>query len=140
MAAKASASTKKTTRKAPAKKTTKRKVGRPKKEITDLHLRVIEDKAQNSTLDEIATLLDIAPATLDRWLTLPEVRAAYDKGRAIAKETMANNLFQQAMGGSVPATIFWLKAQAGWSDKPQAEETSNSQVVFYLPDNGRPAT
>lgn len=113
------------------------KRGRPAEEVTPLHLAVIEDKAIANTLDEIAAFLNISPSTLDRWLKRPEVRVAYERGRAIAKDQMTKNLYKLAMEGSVPATIFWLKAQAGWSDKPQAEKQSASQVVFYLPENGR---
>ena len=39
------------------------------------------------------------------------------KGRGIQR--ISNALFEAAIEGSVPAMIFYLKARAGWSDKPK---------------------
>lgn len=118
--------------------------------VTATDLRIIEQMAgMGSTLDDIALILDWSVATLDRKLKLPEVESAYKKGRAIAKNSMASRLWDIAMSGdeqgqpskqATTACIFWLKAQAGWTDRivVETETADDSQkVVIFLPDNGR---
>ena len=111
-------------------------------------LRVIESMAGlGSTLDDIAKVLGVSASTLDRWLKLDEVGAAYGRGRAIAKHDMASRLWDIAMSqgddgqpgkGAVQATIFWLKAQAGWSDRAEEDvQQAQAQVHVYIPENGR---
>lgn len=112
--------------------------GRPPIEKSDIHLRVIEDMAgRGAVLDDIAKVLGVSPSTLDRWLTDEVVKEAWAYGRAHAKDAIANRLFEIAMSGDTAACIFWLKAQAGWTDKPKAEASNAAQVIFYLPENGR---
>ena len=121
--------------------------GRPAKEVEDKDLRIIESMAgRGSTLDDIALVIGVSASTLDRWLKLDEVQAAYRKGRAIAKHEMSGRLWDIAMStdedgnpskGAVTAAIFWLKAQAGWTENPKEEATAGAQVVVYIPDNGR---
>lgn len=88
-------------------------------------------------LDDIAIACDISPSTLKKWRELPEVNRAYRKGRIEATSEVAAKLYDLAIAGDVPSCIFWLKAQAGWSDRPQAEATAQAEVVIYLPENGR---
>lgn len=115
--------------------------GRPPIEKSDIHLRVIEDMAgRGAVLDDIAKVLGVSSSTLDRWMSDESVHEAYAYGRAHAKDAIANRLFEIAMSGDVTACIFWLKAQAGWTDKPKAEVSNAAQVVFYLPENGRDKT
>lgn len=122
----------------PPAKVAKRKLGRPKKNIEDKDLRIVEDMAgRGARLDAIATVIGISSSTLDRWLQREDIRAAYDKGRAIATDHVAQSLYNQAIGGNVAAAIFWLKAQAGWTDKPQPEQKATANVVVYIPDNER---
>lgn len=114
--------------------------GRPPKLVTAQHLRTIEAMAGlGARLDDIAIALDISPSTLDRWLKDDQVRSQYEKGRIRATQAIAESLFSMAMAGEVAAAIFWLKAQAGWTDKPQLEQQASANVVVYLPDNGRGA-
>ncbi|MFG6094099.1 hypothetical protein SPB21_02565 [Leptothoe sp. ISB3NOV94-8A] len=121
-----------------ADKVAKRKPGRPKKKVETKDLRIVEDMAgRGAKLDAIATVIGISPSTLDRWLTREDIRAAYERGRAISTDNIAQSLYDQAMAGNVTAAIFWLKAQAGWTDKPQPEQTDTAQVVVYIPDNQR---
>ena len=49
--------------------------------------------------------------------------AAFDaaiKKKAKGIQEVSNALFESALQGCVPAMIFYLKARAGWSDKPMA--------------------
>lgn len=114
--------------------------GRPKKTITPQTIAKVERLAGLGTrLDEIAIACDVSPSTLDRWLKQPDVERAYRKGRIHATAEVAEKLFDLAMTGDVAACIFWLKSQAGWSDKPHQEEEQKNvaEVHVYIPDNGR---
>ncbi len=130
-------------------------MGKPQFEINDQHLAVIERMAGlGSVLDDIAYVLGCSPATLDRLkngytrqtktklIEVPpdeRVALAYNQGRALAKEKVQQKLMDLIEGGDVAATIFWLKAQAGWSDRvaDQSPAAAAGNVVIYLPDNGR---
>lgn len=116
-----------------------KKRGRPRKTVTDDILHKIERLAGLGTrLDEIAIACDVSPSTLDRWLQDEAVNRAYKRGRIEATANVAERLYDLAMMGDVAAAIFWLKAQAGWTDKPQPEvESHAAKVVVYIPENGR---
>ena len=128
-------------------------IGRPAIEVSKTDLSIIEAMAKvGNRLDDIATALNISSSTLDRWLKLPEVDEAYRKGRAAAKHAMAGRLWDIAFTDdedgkpskqALTATIFWLKAQANWTDRitveTKSEDANSQQVVIYLPDNGRVA-
>lgn len=124
--------------------------GRPAIDVTETDLRLIEKMAGlGSTLDDIALVLGWSPATLDRKKKdVPEVNQAWQRGRICATESMASRLWDIAMSNddkgiptkqSVIAAIFWMKAQAKWSDRLVIEQEQNDmpQVQIYLPDNGR---
>jgi len=122
------------------------RVGRPAIEITDSHISAIEAHAgKGFTLHQIALMIDVSDSTLDRWMKEPKVKRAYERGKLIATDSMASRLWTIAhqdedMKSAVVAAIFWLKAQAGWIDKPiVTAETVGSQVVFYIPENQRSA-
>jgi hypothetical protein len=115
---------------------------RKKIEVSDLQLRVIEDMAgRGAVLDDIAYVIGIPPATLDRIKARDErVELAYRRGRAIATDNMATRLWAIAnqdtdLRSATVATIFWLKAQAKWSEKQPEERVSDdvSEVQIYLP-------
>jgi transposase-like protein len=121
---------------------------RTAKPTTDQHLRIIQAMAAKGlTLDDIAPALDISPATLDRWLQREDVRQAYEKGRSVAKAEMATRLWEIAMSNdekglptkqATTAVIFWLKAQAKWTERLVVEApTDLPQVMVYIPDNDR---
>ncbi len=117
---------------------TKRSLGRPPVPVEDKDLRIVEDMAgRGAKLDAIATVIGISPSTLDHWLQRDDVREADQRGRVLATDNVAQSLYDQAMTGNVPAVIFWLKAQAGWTDKPQPEQKETAQVVVYILDNQR---
>ncbi len=117
---------------------TEAKLGRPPIEILNSHISQIEDFAgRGLTLHQIAVFLDVSDSTLDRWMKEPRIKRAYERGRFLAQNQVAGTLFSLALEGDVTAAIFYLKSQFGWTDRPKEEATAGSQVVFYLPDNGR---
>jgi hypothetical protein len=109
-------------------------MARAKLEINSLHLRIVEEMAgRGSTLDDIACVIGISPSTLDRWVKHDDVKLAYKRGRAIAKDDIARTLYNKAMEGDTIAMIFWLKAQAGWSDKQPEAVQEMPEVEIYMP-------
>jgi predicted ArsR family transcriptional regulator len=62
---------------------------------------------------DIATLLDIDPKTLRLHF-----RRELDRGSVEATVKVAQTLFQMATSGqNTAASIFWMKARAGWREK-----------------------
>lgn len=116
----------------------KRSVGRPPIEITDAIIAQVENlSGRGATLSTIALMCDVSDSTMDRWMAEPRIKRAFQRGRALANNDVASMLFDKAISGDTIAQIFWLKSQAGWTDKPQQEVPTGSQVVFYIPENGR---
>lgn len=69
------------------------------------------------------------------WNTLrrknPEINAAIDRGRAKMIVKVADALIDNAIEEkNVTAQIFFLKAQAGWSDKVEIKAEVNQNVSF----------
>ena len=62
--------------------------------------------------------------------------AAIKRGKAKGIQEVSNALFESALQGCVPAMIFYLKARAGWSDKPMAfqEGLPVPQLRIICPD------
>jgi hypothetical protein len=109
-------------------------LARQKLEINPLHLRIVEDMAgRGAILDDIACVIGIGSSTLDRWLKHEEVKFAYKRGRAMAKDAVARTLYERAVSGDTIAAIFWLKAQAGWSDKQSEVPAEVAEVQIYMP-------
>lgn len=69
-------------------------------------------------LDQIAAMLDMDPATLDRIIERdPSVSAAISKGRGGGISKVAATAYQMAISGKQPAmTIFFLKTRARWAE------------------------
>ena len=113
-------------------------MARTRKLPTETDIAKIERLAgQGFRLEDIAIACDVSTSTLQKWKDTPAVATAYRKGRIEATSNVAERLYTLALGGDVAACIFWLKAQAGWSDRPAPEATAQAEVVIYLPDNGR---
>jgi predicted DNA-binding protein (UPF0251 family) len=90
------------------------------------------------TLDDIALILKISPKTLDRRLSdCEEVREAYDRGRAIAKQTVTEALFKQIERGKLAAIFFYLKTQCGWRETDKPTSDRQGEIHIYLPEKNQ---
>ena len=71
--------------------------------------------------EQIAQMLGIrSPKTLRKHF-----RHELDTGHAEANAQVAQTLFKMATSGLQPAaTMFWLKTQAKWREKPREEATA----------------
>lgn len=64
--------------------------------------------------DDIATMLRVDPKTLRKHF-----RDELERGSIEATAKVGQSLFRMATeGNSVAAAIFWMKARAGWREKP----------------------
>src|SRR5205823_8822515 len=78
---------------------------------------------------EIAILLDIDPKTLR-----VHFRRELDRGSVEATAKVAQTLFQMATSGqNTAASIFWMKARAGWREKHEVT-IRPERPVSEIPD------
>jgi len=72
--------------------------------------------------DDISLVVKCSPPTLRKWF-----RHELDVAGIEANARVAQTLFQQATtSGNIAATIFWLKARAGWREKHTVEVTGEN--------------
>ena len=114
---------------------TKRKVGRPKFEITDAIMKKAEDyAAKGLTVDQIAAVLGISDATIyERQQEYPDFYDALKRGRATGIANVTNALYEKAtVDKDNTAMIFYLKNRAGWVDKQETTTTVENRHVIDL--------
>jgi hypothetical protein len=109
------------------------KGGRPKVVFNDERVAKVEALAAVCTKGQIADYFGISEKTLraveDRQ---PEVFTAYKKGKAKAIENVGQGLLQAALDGNMTAAIFYLKTQAGWSEKMKFDSEGIGDIVLNL--------
>jgi len=59
----------------------------------------------------------------------PEVFTAYRRGRARAVADIGSMLYHRALDGDIRAMQFYLKTQAGWSEKRHLELSRTDDIV-----------
>lgn len=138
------------------KKGSKKKKGRPELRFKDTDRRQVKTMVgYGIPLKDIAGVFKIDTRTLKRHF-----KSEIETGKTHANSQVAQALFKNAVGtplevkdaegkvierheraGNTVAQIFWLKAQAGWSDQPKDPSKplmqENAKVSFYIPANGR---
>ena len=76
--------------------------------------------------DDIALVVKCSPPTLRK-----RFRNELDVAAIEANTRVAQTLYQQAtQPGNIAATIFWLKARAGWREKQAVEVTGQDGAVI----------
>lgn len=107
---------------------------RPKTELTDSQIREVETLAAVLNQKQIADYLGIPHRTFQAILERDdEVSASYKKGKAKAIAAVAGGLLGQARSGHTTASMFYLKTQAGWSEKTQVDISGDylpSQIII----------
>jgi len=93
-------------------------VGRRGLEWDEDSMNLIEYLAgRGLTQKQVAAYFGISHSSLARHFNQnDELRMRFYKGKSKAIVEMSGNLFQQSQDGSTPATIFYLKTQAGWKE------------------------
>lgn len=116
---------------------------KPPKVLDDKQIEQLEALASFLTIPQMADYFMIAPRTFQRILERqPEAMARYKKGKANAIFSVANSLMNQIRNGEVASTIFYLKTQAGWSDKGSDlsdEKPPATKVVIKEYDGRKPS-
>lgn len=123
----------------------KNKGGRPKgsgaKTLTEEQKKLAGQLAAvGCNLEQIAAMLDMAPATLDALIAKdPSVSQAISKGRSGGISKVASTAYQMAVSGKQPAmTIFFLKTRARWAeakdvDPNDDDDNKNEFTLNYKP-------
>ena len=116
---------------------------KPPKVLDEKQMIELEALASFLTVHQIADYFMIAPRTFHRILERqPEAMARYKKGKAKAILSVANSLMTQIRNGEVAATIFFLKTQAGWSDRSHEQEETRpapSKIIIKGYDGRKPS-
>jgi hypothetical protein len=108
----------------PDKKTEKR--GRPRKEI-DL-AKVEAAAAFYATMDEIAAVLEVSPATAKRAARTLEFQEAYERGRAKCRYTLRRMQVELAESGNATMQIWLGKQILGQRDNVHVQQESVVQM------------
>jgi transcriptional regulator with XRE-family HTH domain len=96
------------------------------------------------SLEQIAAAMGISARTLgSRKAESAELAEAIKRGQAQGIGTIANALFENALGGNVTAQIFYLKARAQWKDKHEdnpedGDEPTPVKVEVMVRDARKP--
>ncbi len=108
-----------------------RKSLEPPKDAVELIERAA---AQGCTVAQIAAALAVSPQTFRRWKDdHPEIKAAFDSGRAAEHDALVGALFDQAVNkNNTTAALFLLKCRHGYVEGVPLFHNSVS-VNFTLP-------
>lgn len=100
--------------------------GRPKAVLNEDQIEEVETLAKFLTVEQIASHFGIGESTfLQIRERQPEVSVAYKKGKSKAIGFVASKLMEKIRSGDTAATIFFLKTQAGWSEKQHLDVTTS---------------
>lgn len=109
----------------------KNKGGRPKTVLTQKQIEEVELLARYLTIEQLVEHLGIGESTfLDIREREPEVFKAYKKGKSKAIVDIGSSLYSKARDGDTTSQIFYLKTQAGWSEKQYFDVTSNTSITL----------
>ena len=90
--------------------------------LSEEDVKRVEQMAAVLTQAQISDYFGFTDKTLRKIMERqPEVRTAYNRGKALAIMNVANNLVVKAQDGDVNAMKFYLSHQAGWSEKTKTE-------------------
>ena len=109
-------------------------MARPRLIPTPEQRRTVKSMAAYGTpQQEIACVIDIRSVkTLRRHF-----RLELDKSATEANAQVAQTLFKMAISGKFPlATIFWMKARAGWRDQSATTQQSAAAPPFIVSVEG----
>jgi hypothetical protein len=96
--------------------------GRPSVDFSDEQIEQVEKLAAMLPMAKIADFFGIHENTLrEKFTTDPRVSVAYTRGRAKVEASMARSVIVAGTNGDLAAAQFYLRTQAGWSDKQKHE-------------------
>lgn len=99
--------------------------------------QVEELAGRGLTRHQIAAALGMCPATLyNRQNDDPEFAKALERGKAQTIAMVAGKLMDQVNEDNLAAIIFYLKSQAGWSEKQNIELTGKDGNAIEVNHHG----
>lgn len=108
------------------------KAGGKRKDVllTKAQMVELEKLAAYLPLHQIADYLGIHESTMrERIFTSPEVRHAYNRGRAQSIGSVARSLISRAKDGDFRAQQFYLQTQARWTTRHEVNVTGNAEEL-----------
>jgi len=121
---------------------TTNKGGKPQKTLTPEQVLEVGTLSAFLSQEQIADYFGIARNTFIAICERqPEVFEQYKKGKARAIGTVAKGLIKQAMDGNTSAAMFYLKTQAGWSERSAETENTTpppAKVIIRTYDGRKP--
>ena len=116
---------------------------KPPKVLDEKQIEQLEALSSFLTIAQISDYFMIAQKTFQRILERqPEAMAKYKKGKSNAILSVANSLLTKANNGDTTAQIFFLKTQAGWSEKggePDNATPPPAKVIIKTYDGRKPS-
>ena len=89
--------------------------------------------AQGLTNEQIYLSLGIGESTFyDRKKNEPEIEEAIKRGKAKGIAKITNALFENASKGNLGAQCFFLKNQAGWTDRPEYRDEPIKPITINV--------
>jgi len=93
--------------------------------FTEEEVKTVGELAETMTQKQIADHFGISSATFERILRRQDdVMMAYKKGKSSKIQYVASKLMDKIEDGDLTAIIFFMKTQAGWTEKQAMELTS----------------
>ena len=109
-----------------SKTTKKNPGGRPRTVLTKKQIEQVGELSKRLTIEQIADYLGISQTTFyEIQKRQPEVSEAYKKGKTKAVDWVISKLNEKIAEGDTTATIFYLKTQAGWTEKQKLDIDAN---------------
>jgi hypothetical protein len=97
----------------------------------DIAARVLELAGKGASHRDIARATGIAANTLRKHYG-DELK----RGAAGANIAVGNRLFEAAVAGDLTAAIFFLKARAGWRDRPELPTEDEGRLLKFMRAGG----
>tara|TARA_B100000161_G_C33509489_1_gene395662 strand:+ start:439 stop:912 length:474 start_codon:yes stop_codon:yes gene_type:complete len=109
--------------------------GRPKKTLNKKDAEKITELASTGLgIMDICRSLGISWDVFNRERNNKSyISEAIKRGEALGRKAIVNSLYQNALNGSVPSQIFWLKNKGGegeWQDKQETEIKINLKEII----------
>ena len=115
-------------------KNQKNSPGRKMKVLTNEDCdRITQLAATGLGIMDICKTLGISWNVWQRESKKSEISDALKKGESLGRAKIVNSLYQNALKGSVPSQIFWLKNKGGegeWQDRQETEININLKDVL----------
>lgn len=93
--------------------------------FSELQIQEVAELAETMTQGQIADHFGISVKTFQRVMERqPDVMTAYKKGKSSKIKYVASKLMDKINDGDLTAIIFFMKTQAGWTEKQAMELTS----------------